>query len=70
MVYPPNAITELDQALYLVERTIRDGLDHGYFECTIRSEVFGSGKRRLVISASKSYQFVIPAEQVSKPRQD
>jgi hypothetical protein len=60
MVYPPNVSTELDRALYLVERTIRDGLVHGHSECFIRSELIGGGKRRLTVTAGKSHQFVIP----------
>src|SRR5882724_1847189 len=64
MVYPSNIITDLERALYLVERTVRNGLAHGHFECSIRGDLTGGGKRRLIITAATSHQFVIPPNDV------
>jgi hypothetical protein len=58
--------SNLDRALYLVERTIRDGLAHGHFECSIRAEVCGGGKRRLLITSGKSHQFVVPPDDLEE----
>ena len=68
MIYPHNVIKEFDRALYLLQQTIRDGLAHGHFECSIRSELIGGGKRRLVITAGKSHQFIIAPDQLETPR--
>ena len=70
MVYPPNVSTDLDRALYLVERTIRDGLAHGHFECSIRADLVSAGKRRLIITAGNSHQFLIPPNDLEKSGQE
>lgn len=70
MIYPPNVNTNLDRALYLVERTIRDGLVHGHFECSIRCELIGGHKRRVIITAGKSHQFVIPPDDLENSGQE
>lgn len=50
-----------DRAVRRLLAEIRDGLRHGYFEYTVRCEIIGQGRRRLVLAAGKTYQFVIPA---------
>jgi hypothetical protein len=55
--------TRLDAALRRLHAEILDGLRHGYFEFTLTSEVIGHGRRRLVLRAGKSYQFVIPGDE-------
>ena len=52
--------TALDGALRRIAAEIVDGLRHGYFEFRVTCEVIGQGRRRLVLHAGKSYQFVIP----------
>ena len=55
--------SELDRALEKLEQEVRDGLQHGFFECVVRGEIVNNGqKRRLVIRAGKSHQFTIPEE--------
>jgi hypothetical protein len=66
MVYPPNVSTDLDRALYLVERIILDGLAHGHFELSVRSELVGGGKRQLIVTAGNSYRFAIAPEDLKK----
>lgn len=44
---------------------MRDGLRHGFFECTITCELIKDGKRCLIIRAGKSYQFIISKEELS-----
>ena len=61
-----------DRALLRIAAEIVDGLRHGYFEFRLTCEVIGQGRRRLVLHAGKSYQFLIPAlkcEAKSAPRQ-
>jgi hypothetical protein len=50
-----------DRALQRIVAEIVDGLRHGYFEFRVTCEVIGSGRRRVVLHAGKTYQFVIPA---------
>lgn len=52
----------VDAALNQVTNRIRDGLRHGYFEFTLTCEVIGSERRRLVLRAGKTYQFVLPGD--------
>ena len=55
--------SELTRALEKLEQIVRDGLQHGFFECVVRGEIVNSGqKRRLVIRAGKSHQFTISAD--------
>jgi len=55
---------ETARALLRLESEVREGLAHGFFELSITCEVIKGGKRRLIISAGKSYQFVIPEREV------
>jgi len=55
---------ELRQALQKLESEVREGLGHGFFELSVSCEVIKGGKRRLTIKAGKSYQFVIPAQEL------
>ena len=56
----------LQEALARLEEIVRDGLRHGFFECVVSSEVTQGKMRRLVIKAGKSYQFVIPVDDVPR----
>jgi hypothetical protein len=49
-----------DRALGRIAAEIAEGLRHGYFEFRVTCEVIGQGRRRLVLHAGKTYQFVIP----------
>jgi hypothetical protein len=53
---------ELDRALRLIEQYIRDGVEHGHFEYTIRCALTTAATRRLTFVAGKSHQFVIGPE--------
>ena len=55
---------ELQRALRKLESEVREGLGHGFFELSVTCEVIKDGKRRLTIRAGKSYQFVIPEQEV------
>jgi hypothetical protein len=55
---------ELRQALQKLESEVREGLGHGFFELSVTCEVVKDGKRRLTIKSGKSYQFVIPAQEL------
>jgi hypothetical protein len=54
--------TTLDRALRRVLAEIREGIRHGHFECIVTCEVIGQERRRLILKAGKSYQFLIPKE--------
>ena len=69
MGYPSNIRTDLDRALYLVERIILDGLAHGHFQLSVRSELIGSGKRQLIVSGGNSYRFAIAPEELRRSGQ-
>ncbi len=54
----------LQRALRKLESEILQGVHHGFFELSVACEVIKGGKRRLTIKAGKSYQFVIPEEEL------
>ncbi len=54
----------MERALRRLESEVRAGLEHGFFDFSITCEVIKEGKRRLTIKAGKSYQFVIPQQEV------
>jgi hypothetical protein len=62
MLYPPDLNSELDRALDALKKIVLEGLDHGYFECSIRCEKANSDKRILIITAGKSHKFSIAPE--------
>jgi hypothetical protein len=49
----------LAQAMNKLFEEISDGVKHGFFECTVTCELVKDRKRRLIIKAGKSHQFVI-----------
>ncbi len=53
----------VDRALRRILAEIHDGLRHGFFELTVTCEVIGQERRRLILRAGKSHQFVIPKEE-------
>ena len=55
----------VNRALRRVLAEIHDGLRHGHFEYVLTCDVIGQGRRRLVLRAGKSFQFVLPAEECS-----
>ena len=61
---------DVDRALRHVLAEIREGLRHGHFEYVLTCDVIGHGRRRLVLRAGKSYQFVLPDEECSTDRTD
>jgi hypothetical protein len=52
------------EALTHLEQVVRDGLKHGFFECSIACGIVTGGKRELVIRAGKSHKFTIRPEEV------
>ena len=60
-----GAKQELQPVMKKLESEIREGMRHGFFELFVACEVIPGGKRRLIIRAGKSYQFVIPEEEVT-----
>lgn len=57
-----------DRALHRIVAELHAGLRHGYFEYSVTCEVIGHGRRRLVLHAGKTYQFVIPADECESAR--
>ena len=53
----------VDRAVRRIVAAIYDGLNHGHFEYVLTCEVVGQERRRLILRAGKSYQFVIPKEE-------
>jgi hypothetical protein len=57
---------QIRDALARLEQVVLDGLQHGYFRCTV-SSIIGKGNRReLVIEAGKSHKFTIPEEDLPR----
>ena len=57
-----------DRVLRRVVAEIVDRLHHGHFEFSLTCEVIPHGRRRLVLHAGKSYQFVLAAEECTTDR--
>lgn len=51
-----------DRALDRILAELHAGLRHGYFDLRVTCEVIGRGRRRVVLHAGKTYQFVLAAE--------
>ena len=55
---------QVQEVLDRLERLVIDGLKHGFFDYSIACEITNGGRRKLVISAGKSYKFTIPEDDV------
>jgi hypothetical protein len=60
----PGRLRQVDRALGKLREIVLQGLEHGFFECTVVGEVIQGRKRRLVIKAGKSFHFVIAADEL------
>ena len=63
-VDPFTEIGECNRALQKLEQLVLDGLRHGYFDCTVSIETINGKKRRLLIKAGRSYNFIITQEEL------
>ena len=62
-VLTPPLTRMRDKALERISAEIQDGLRHGHFEFAVTCEIIGQERRRLVLKAGKTYQFLIPKEE-------
>ncbi|HWG42175.1 MAG TPA: hypothetical protein VN688_05265 [Gemmataceae bacterium] len=60
----PDRLRQVDCALSKLREIVLQGLNHGFFEYTVIGEIIGQQKRRLVLKAGKSFQFVIAADEL------
>lgn len=51
-----------EQMLECLRKLILDGLEHGFFDCSIACELVNGRKRRVTIKAGKSHRFTIREE--------
>jgi hypothetical protein len=56
----------VDRALSQLQDIVLRGLEHGFFECSVSGEIIPGGKRRLLIKAGHSFQFVIAADELDR----
>ena len=56
--------TECARAFKKLEEVVLEGLRHGFFEYSVKCEIQSAKKRRLVINAGVSHQFIIPLEEL------
>jgi hypothetical protein len=63
---PPqqDRLRQVDCALSKLREIVLQGLEHGFFECTVIGEVIKEQKRRLLIKAGNSFQFVITEDEL------
>ena len=54
------------EALAQLERVVVEGLQHGFFRCSITCAIEKGGRRDLVIEAGKSHKFNIPEDEVPR----
>jgi hypothetical protein len=57
---------QLRDALNVIGQIILDGLCHGYFRCSISSEIGKNNRRELVIEAGKSHKFTVPEDELPR----
>jgi hypothetical protein len=55
---------ECMRALKKLQQVVVTGLKHGHFEYSVVCEITNGRKRRLVIKAGMSHQFIIPLEEI------
>jgi hypothetical protein len=55
---------ECMRALKKLQQVVIEGLKHGHFEYSVVCDIIKGRKRRLVIKAGVSHQFIIPLEEI------
>ncbi len=60
----PTEKCEYERALQKLVQIVREGLVHGFFDCSISSEIINGKKRSFVIKAGVSHKFIIPLEEL------
>jgi hypothetical protein len=62
----PDRLRQVDRALAKLREIVLQGLEHGFFECTVVGDIIQERKRRLLIKAGKSFQFEIAADELCR----
>jgi hypothetical protein len=57
---------EIDKAIEKLIEEVQAGVEHGFFECLVTCEIVNGRKRRLIIKAGKSHQYMIPEEEIKR----
>lgn len=50
---------DLETATRKLVEVVKEGLEHGFFECAITGEITNGGARCMIVKAGKSYRFKI-----------
>ncbi len=58
--------TEYQQALARLVDEFTEGLEHGFFSFMVAGELVKGRKRRVTITAGKSYQFTFPEDELPR----
>jgi hypothetical protein len=57
---------QIAQALARLEKIVVDGLQHGFFDCSIECEMGNGRIRHLVIRAGNSYKYTIREDELPR----
>lgn len=57
---------QFGEAMACLVRAVVEGLNHGFFECSITGEVVSGGKRQMMIRAGKSHKFTFPEDELPR----
>jgi len=57
---------QIGEALAFLEKIVVDGLQHGFFDCSIEIRIRNGRKRDLVIRAGKVHKFIIPEDELPR----
>ena len=49
----------LEEMLVVLVRKLLEGIRHGFFECTVSSEITDGGKRKVKLKAGTIHQFTV-----------
>jgi hypothetical protein len=52
----------LEVVISFLEKEVREGVRHGFFDYELKCEVINGKRRRLTLKAGKSHQFVITTD--------
>ena len=58
--------SQFTDALRHLDTVVREGIRHGFFDCSITCEITSGNKRQLVIRAGKSHKFNIPEDELPR----
>lgn len=56
----------LSEVMNLIEKQIRQGAEHGFFELAVEGDVVRGDRRQITVKCGKSWRFVLRSDEIDQ----